>query len=127
MNFIQHLIKDIVKKLCPFDILSIFITEETIEIKEPNPENVTIVYSENIGTNKGYHFYDFGDEHIKYNSDAFLIEGAKEHIIDSIRFAFIKDNVVYLLFEVTDNGKKFLESVLNTALPEIIELPVNVH
>ncbi len=121
MNLMQRLIKDIFKKLCPSDILSIFVTDETSEIKEPNPENITIVYSENIGMNKGYHFYDFGDEHIKYNSDAYPIEGAKEHVLDSIRFALIKDNVVYLLFEVSDNGKKFLESVLNTVLPELIE------
>jgi hypothetical protein len=117
----QHLIKDIYEKLSPVNFLDVIETDERAGSKEYTPEHVTVVYSDNICNGKGYHFYEFEDERVKHNPEFFKIELANAFALDSIPMALVKGTVVYLLFEVSDKSQKFLETVLRSLLPSLIE------
>ncbi len=116
----NQLIKDIFDSICELDILNIFEREEPTEYTEAITENVSVIYSKNIGI-KGYHLFDFNGKKIKYNSEAYKIEQAKEVVHENISFALTKGSAIYLLFDVSEHSQQFLEFILKQVFSSAIQ------
>ncbi len=116
----NHLIKDIFDSICELDILNIFDREEPTEYTEAIAENVSVIYSNNIGV-KGYHLFDFNGKQIKYNSEAYKLEQAKEIVHENICVALTKGSAIYLLFDVSELSQPFLEFILKQVFLSAIQ------
>jgi hypothetical protein len=109
-----------IESICPADMVTVIGKDESAIEKEPDAENVTVVYFTQVGGIKGYHFLEWEEEKIKYNSDIFPIEGSEIFKIDSTPLARIHGTVIYLLFE--PGSEAFLRFVLTSVIQQPMEL-----